>query len=89
MQRGTDISPESLSEDMKLILEEVVRTLNLDKKLNSYRLTLSCACLRVLRTLQKFGHIPNNPALFKSYAMPGNFIGEWFCVGFKNLRLVE
>uniref|UniRef100_A0A8D9B9A4 Transcription initiation factor TFIID subunit 2 n=1 Tax=Cacopsylla melanoneura TaxID=428564 RepID=A0A8D9B9A4_9HEMI len=74
MQRGSEISPDSLSEDMKLIIEEIVRTLNLDKKLNSYRLSVTCACLRVLRTLQKFGHIPNNPALFKSYAVPGNFI---------------
>ncbi|KAI5692503.1 hypothetical protein M8J75_006977, partial [Diaphorina citri] len=74
MQRGSEISADSLSEDMKLIIEEIVRVLNLDKKLNSYRLIVTCACLKVLRILQKFGHIPNNPALFKSYAVPGNFI---------------
>ncbi|KAL1451109.1 hypothetical protein WDU94_003402 [Cyamophila willieti] len=59
---------------MKIIIEEIFRTLNLDKKLNSYRLSVTCACLRVLRTCRSSDTFPNNPALFKSYAVPGNFI---------------
>ncbi|VEN52251.1 unnamed protein product, partial [Callosobruchus maculatus] len=34
----------------------------------------SVACLRAIRKLQKFGHLPSRPTLFKSYAQYGHFI---------------
>ena len=33
-----------------------------------------CSCLRAIRKLQKFGHLPSDPSLYKSYAIEGNFI---------------
>lgn len=33
-----------------------------------------CSCLRAIRTLQKNGHIPSDPSLFKSYAEHGHFV---------------
>lgn len=77
VQQGAPITVESLSADTKLILEEVTRLLNLEKALPCYKYTVSVACLKVLRKLQKFGHLPSRPAIFKSYASYGNFVGEW------------
>nr|XP_018909078.1 PREDICTED: transcription initiation factor TFIID subunit 2 isoform X1 [Bemisia tabaci] len=71
---GSEITSESLSGDTKLVLEEITRHLNLEKLLPCYKYTVSCACLRAIRKLQKFGHLPSNPSLFKKYAAYGNFI---------------
>lgn len=73
---SSNITADSLSADTKLVLEEVTRCLNLEKLLPSYKLTLTVSCLKAIRTLQKFCHLPNNPAVFRSYAAYGNFIGE-------------
>lgn len=72
--QGTMITAESLSADTKLILEEITRMLNLEKALPCYKYTVSVACLKAIRKLQKFGHLPSQPTLFKSYAAYGNFI---------------
>jgi len=32
-----------------------------------------CSCLKAIRRLQRFGHLPNDDAVFKSYAIEGNF----------------
>lgn len=32
------------------------------------------SCLRAIRVLQKNGHVPSDPALFKSYAEYGHFV---------------
>lgn len=32
------------------------------------------SCLRAIRQLQKNGHIPSDPSLFKSYAEYGHFV---------------
>ncbi|XP_074031440.1 TATA-box binding protein associated factor 2 [Leptinotarsa decemlineata] len=74
LAQGTPITAESLSADTKLILEEVTRLLNLEKALPCYKYTVSVECLKVIRKLQKFGHLPSRPTLFKSYAAYGNFI---------------
>lgn len=71
----TAITAESLSVDTKAILEEVTRNLNLEKLLPCYKYTVSVACLKVIRILQKFGHLPSNPHLFRAYAAYGQFIG--------------
>ena len=31
------------------------------------------SCLRAVRTLQKFGHLPSDPTVFRSYAQHGVF----------------
>lgn len=72
--QGTPITAESLSADTKLILEEITRLLNLEKALPCYKYTVSVACLKAIRKLQKFGHLPSRPILFKSYATYGHFI---------------
>lgn len=72
--QGTLITGESLSTDTKLILEEITRMLNLEKALPCYKYTVSVACLKAIRKLQKFGHLPSQPTLFKSYASYGHFI---------------
>lgn len=71
----TAITAESLSIDTKAILEEVTRNLNLEKLLPCYKYTVSVACLKVIRILQKFGHLPSNPHIFRAYAAYGQFIG--------------
>ncbi|KAH0952770.1 hypothetical protein HN011_011355 [Eciton burchellii] len=74
VQQGTAITAESLSTETKAILEEVTRNLNLEKLLPCYKYTVSIACLKVIRTLQKFGHLPSNPHIFRTYAAYGQFI---------------
>lgn len=74
IQQGTAINAESLSIDTRAILEEVTRNLNLEKLLPCYKYTVSVACIKVIRILQKFGHLPSNPHLFKAYAAYGQFI---------------
>ncbi|KAK6625989.1 Transcription initiation factor TFIID subunit 2 [Polyplax serrata] len=74
VQQGSAIKAENLSSDAKLILEEITRCLNLEKLLPCYKYTVTVACLKAIRKLQKFGHLPNHPALFRSYAAYGQFI---------------
>ncbi|EZA62441.1 Transcription initiation factor TFIID subunit [Ooceraea biroi] len=74
VQQGTAITAESLSTETKAILEEVTRNLNLEKLLPCYKYTVSVACLKVIRILQKFGHLPSNPRIFRAYAAYGQFI---------------
>ena len=72
----TAITADSLASDTKLVLEEIVRCLNLEKLLPCYKYTVTVACLKVVRKLQKFGHLPSQPQLFRSYAAYGQFIGK-------------
>lgn len=76
--QGAPITAENLSADTKLILEEITRLLNLEKALPCYKYTVSASCLKAIRKLQKYGHLPSRPALFKSYAAYGHFIGKNF-----------
>ncbi|XP_046544224.1 transcription initiation factor TFIID subunit 2-like [Haliotis rubra] len=66
-------STDSLTADTKQFLEEITRCLNLEKLLPCYRHTVTVSCIRAIRSLQKFGHLPNDPELFKSYAAYGVF----------------
>lgn len=65
----SDLGPKSgsLSQDMRLIIEEIILRLNLEKLLPTYRLLITCSCLKALRKLQKIGLIPENVELFKEY----------------------
>ena len=66
-------STDSLTPDTKLILEELTRYLNMEKLIPSYRLVITVSCLRTIRHMQKFGHLPPDCTIFKSYAVHGNF----------------
>ena len=59
---------------MKLIVEELVRYLNIDKLVPSYKLSVTVSCLKAMRNLQRNGHIPNDPTLFKSYCSEHQFV---------------
>jgi len=37
-------------------------------------LSSASSCLKAIRVLQKNGHVPSDPALFKSYAEYGHFV---------------
>uniref|UniRef100_A0A182VCN1 Transcription initiation factor TFIID subunit 2 n=1 Tax=Anopheles merus TaxID=30066 RepID=A0A182VCN1_ANOME len=74
VHQGRALSSENLSQDAKLVLEEVTRILNLEKHLPSYKYTVSIACLKVIRKLQKCGHLPTNPKIYRSYAAYGQYI---------------
>ncbi|XP_053673216.1 transcription initiation factor TFIID subunit 2 [Anopheles nili] len=74
VHQGRALSSESLSADAKLVLEEVTRILNLEKHLPSYKYTVSIASLKVIRKLQKCGHLPTNPKVYRSYAAYGQYI---------------
>lgn len=66
----------NLSQDMRLIIEEIVLRLNLEKLLPTYRFIITCSCLKALRSLQKMGHIADNVEIFKEYAgYENNFEG--------------
>ncbi|GLH06390.1 Transcription initiation factor TFIID subunit 2 [Gryllus bimaculatus] len=74
VQQGAPITADSLASDTKLVLEEITRCLNLEKLLQCYKFTVTVSCLKAIRKLQKFGHLPSNPSLFRSYAAYGQFI---------------
>lgn len=58
----------------RLVLEEVTRMLNLEKQLPSYKYTVTVSCLKVLRKLQKCGHLPSSSKIYRSYAQYGQYI---------------
>lgn len=74
IQQGSKISSENLTNDAKLVLEEVTRILNLEKHLPSYKYMVTVSCLKVIRKLQKFGHLPPTSKIYKSYAEYGQYI---------------
>lgn len=58
----------------RLVLEEVTRLLNLEKHLPSYKYGVTVSCLKVIRRLQKCGHLPSSPKLYRSYSVYGQFV---------------
>lgn len=58
----------------RLVLDEVTRLLNMEKHLPSYKYMVSVSCLKVIRKLQKFGHLPSLPHIYHSYAEYGIFL---------------
>lgn len=72
--QGAKIASENLSNDSKYILEEVTRILNLEKHLPSYKFMVSVSCLKVIRKLQKCGHLPPSSKIYRSYAEYGQYI---------------
>ncbi|KAF7989013.1 hypothetical protein HCN44_007323 [Aphidius gifuensis] len=74
IQHGASITPSTLSTNTALIVDEITRNLNLEKLLPCYKYTVTVSCLKVIRILQKFGHLPSKSDIFKSYASYGQFI---------------
>jgi transcription initiation factor TFIID subunit 2 len=70
----------SLTPDTRLVIEEIVLRLNLEKFLPTLNFVITCSCLNALRVLQKLGHIPDNVEIFKQYADYEN--------NFENVRMV-
>ncbi|CAH1772868.1 unnamed protein product [Owenia fusiformis] len=70
---GQGPSVNSLGSETRAIVEEVVRSLNLEKLLPCYGLVVSISCLKALRKLQKFGHLPSDISIFKAYTDKGIF----------------
>ena len=63
-----------LSQDTKNILEEITRSFNLDKLLPSYKHVVTVSCLRAIRHLQRMGHLPSNPQIFRAHTSNNCFI---------------
>lgn len=74
IRQGAPITSENLTADAKLVLEEVTRIMNLEKHLPSYKYQASVACLKVIRKLQKCGHLPPSSKIYRSYAEYGQYI---------------
>lgn len=62
---------DELSRDVRAIVDEVTRFLNIEKHLPSYRCTVTVTSLHAIRKLQRCGHLPPDAEIFKSYARPG------------------
>ncbi|KAG5679292.1 hypothetical protein PVAND_008870 [Polypedilum vanderplanki] len=74
IQQGAKITSENLTPDAKLVLEEITRILNLEKHLPSYKYGVSVSCLKVIRKLQKCGHLPPSSKIYRSYSEYGHYI---------------
>ncbi len=70
---STAITVDTISQDTKLILEEVTRFLNMEKLLPCYKYTVTRACLRAIRKLQKTNHLPCKPEIFRDYSAHSKF----------------
>lgn len=57
-----------------MVLEEVTRLLNLEKQIPSYKYSITVSCLKVIRKLQKCGHLPPSSKIYRSYAAYGQYI---------------
>lgn len=74
IQQGSKITSDNLTADAKQVLEEVTRILNLEKHLPSYKFKVSVSCLKVLRKLQKCGHLPPTSHIYRNYAEYGQYL---------------
>uniref|UniRef100_A0A2C9LKD2 Transcription initiation factor TFIID subunit 2 n=1 Tax=Biomphalaria glabrata TaxID=6526 RepID=A0A2C9LKD2_BIOGL len=70
---GQIVTAAALSPEMKLVVEEVVRSLNIEKLMPCYKFTVTVSCLYTIRTLQKLGHLPIESDVFKDYTQVGIF----------------
>lgn len=52
----------------------MTRLLNLEKQLPSYKYSVSVSCLKVIRKLQKCGHLPPSSKIYRSYAAYGQYV---------------
>lgn len=71
---ASQTTSDQLTAETKLVAEEIARCINLEKILPCYRYTVTVACLKAIRRLQKMGHLPTNPLFFREYANYGNFV---------------
>lgn len=66
-------SVSSLPQEVRTVVEEVSRCMNLDTQIPSYKLSVTVACLLAIRRLQKFGFLPVEAGLFYKMASPGRY----------------
>ncbi|CAL8072152.1 unnamed protein product [Calicophoron daubneyi] len=67
------MSASSLPAEARTVVEEVAHYLNLDTQIQSFKGTVTVACLTAVRRLQRLGFLPVDPSLFYHYAGPGIF----------------
>lgn len=65
---------DQLPSETKYVAEEITRYLNLEKILPGYKNVVTVACLKAILQLQKMGHLPSNPHLFRAYTDKNCFI---------------
>ncbi len=75
----------ALAQDTRLVIEEIILRLNLEKLFPTYRFLLTCQCLKALRNLQKLGQIPEDMEVFKQYALYSNAFEDVRCVALEIL----
>lgn len=75
---------DQLPSETKLVAEEITRSLNMEKILPCYKYVVTISCLSAIKQLQRLGHLPSNPSLFRSYTAPGVFI-DVRCAAVKQL----
>lgn len=63
----------ALTPELRAVIEEIVLRLNLEKLNPTYHHVITSSCLKALRTLMKYGHIPENIEIFKQYAQIGTY----------------
>ncbi|EDW04189.1 transcription initiation factor TFIID subunit 2 [Drosophila grimshawi] len=73
-QSLTTDSSSSISTDPKLVLSAVTRFLRGEHHLPSYKYMVLVACLKVIRRLQKLGHLPSLPHIFRSYSQYRSYL---------------
>ncbi|VUZ48449.1 unnamed protein product, partial [Hymenolepis diminuta] len=62
-----------LPDEVRTVLEEIVRCLNVDSQFPTYKRMVTVECLKAIRRLQRLGFIPVDPTLFYSAATPGHY----------------
>uniref|UniRef100_A0A5K3EVL6 Transcription initiation factor TFIID subunit 2 n=2 Tax=Mesocestoides corti TaxID=53468 RepID=A0A5K3EVL6_MESCO len=72
VMRGV-ISVSSLPLEVRTVVEEVARCINLDSQIPSYKKAVTVACLLAIRRLQRFGFLPVEPKFFYKAASPGQY----------------
>jgi transcription initiation factor TFIID subunit 2 len=64
---------DQIPSETKLVAEEITRCLNMDSVLPCYKYVVTVACLKAIQQLQRMGHLPSHPALFRSYTSENLF----------------
>lgn len=60
-------------DEAKCVITEVIRIMNLEWLLPTYKHTTFIAALHAVRKLQREQHIPAQAAIFKRFAREGNY----------------
>lgn len=64
---------DQIPSETKLVADEITRCLNMEKLLPCYKFVVTVACLGAIQKLQRMGHLPSHPALFRTYTDENHF----------------